>query len=362
MIRKILSVVLLLTLSLSITSFALDFRSADNITIAKGTVINDNLFVAGKTVIVSGLINGNLFTCGSNVIVDGRVTGTIFASGGDLYLSGQAKNIVAGGGKINVDCIINQDLLVGGGQVYLGKGSRVGRDAALGCGGTTLAGTIGRTLSIGSGKLTLLPSTIVKGRFNYSAQTANISDQAKIAGKINVIAQPEVAKTPAQSLAGFSSAFKIISFLAILLLGILIIIFMPNQVEMITAKMTNQCWKSLGWGILALLVIPLAVILLMVTLIGFPLGAMLLFSYSVLIYVAAIFVSLVIGKWVLAKIGKANFSLIWALLIGLVVLKILAMIPILGGIAGFLMFLWALGEVNSTRHQTYLAAREARVL
>ena len=345
MLKKYFSLVLLVTVILSAASFALDFRSGDNITIPKGTVIKDNLFISGNNVIVSGIVNGNLFAAGEDIIVDGRVTGTIFACGGKVYLSGSAGNVVAVGGTINIDGKVNNDLLVGGGQIHLGKGSRVGRDAML-----------------GTGKLTIAPKSTINGNFTYSSSKANISKQAIIMGKINVIAQPEVPRESSKFLAGMVTAHKIISFLAIILLGSLIIIFMPNQVELISTKMTSEGLKSLGWGILSLLVIPLTAILLMITLVGLPLGAMLLTAYGFCIYLVGVFVSIVIGKWILDKVGKVNISLIWALLIGMLVAKILTMIPIIGWLIGFLMFLWAFGAIVSTRHSTYLAAREAKVL
>jgi cytoskeletal protein CcmA (bactofilin family) len=362
MLKNIFGFGLIFLLFLSASSSALDFRTGDNIFIPKGTVIDDNLFVGGDKVTVSGTVKGNLLAFGGNIMINGNVDGTIIAGGGDVTISGQAKDIFIGGGDIAINGIVKRDLLIGGGQVYINKQAKVGNDVFLGCGNADIAGKIYRNLKIGGGDITIAPSALVKGNLDYSAQKIDISKQAKILGAVTTFAPPDYGDKASKLFNGFIAFQKIIGFFAIILLGILAIVFLPNQVKLITEKMTGEFWKSLGWGILSLIVIPLVAILLLVTLIGIPLGILLLIAYCFGIYVAVIFTSVVIGKWILGKLGKPDISLIWGFLLGLIILNLITMIPVVGWIISFILFLWAFGALVTSEFVTYKQAREKEVL
>jgi cytoskeletal protein CcmA (bactofilin family) len=362
MLNKIIGFCLVFVLFLSVSSSALDFRAGDNIFIPKETVIDDNLFVGGDNVTVSGTVKGNLLAFGGNVMINGNIEGTIISGGGDVTISGQAKDMLVAGGNIAVNGIIKRDLLIGGGQVYINEQAKVGNDVFLGCGDADIAGKIYRDLKIGGGDITIAPSALVKGDIDYSAQKIDISKQAKILGAVTSFAAPDYGKEATRMFSGFIAAQKIIGFFAIVLLGILEIVFLHNHVKLLTEKMIGAFWKSLGWGILSLIVIPLAVILLLVTLIGIPLGILLLVAYCFGIYVAVIFTSIVFGKWILGKLGKPDTSLIWGFLLGFIILSLITMVPVVGWIIGFILFLWAFGALVSSEFITYKKAREKEVL
>ncbi|MBU0686513.1 MAG: hypothetical protein KKB81_01485 [Candidatus Margulisbacteria bacterium] len=378
MLKKCLGAVLILVLFLSVSASALVFKTGDSITIPKGEVINDNLFVSGNMVTINGTVRGNLLAFGSTVVINGNISGSVISGGQDVSISsrlnnllvggrtvsisGQSNNVIVGGETVNISGSVSKDLIAGGKQIILQKSSKIGGDAFLGARDTNVAGKIGRNLNIGSNNIIIDSAASVRGNFTYTAQKPVISDQAKIAGTVTIMAQPKPVEKSPQLMSGWFSFQKVIGFLMILLLGILIIIFMPHQVELVTDKMRKHCWRSFGWGILALIVLPIIAVLLMITLVGIPLGTILLFAYLVGAYIASIFVSIVIGKWILDKVGKSNISLIWSLLLGLIILNIVGLIPIIGGLVIFVLFLWAFGALVATRPTTYVEARDAKIL
>lgn len=362
MFKKCVGFSMFLFLLLSISSFALEFRTGDIISIPRGTIVNDNIFIAAGEINVNGTIKGDLITFGGNTTILGTVEGNIISGGGRVKVSAAAKNVFIGGGEILVDGIVKNDLLVGGGMVSLGEKAKIGKDVFLGCGSANISGKIFRNLRIGCEELKVSSTTLVKGDMIYSARNVAISDNAKILGRITSYVMPDYRGRAVGFLAGVVLAQRIVNFLALLLLGILVIIFMPNQVKLITSKMTGEFWKSLGWGIFSLIVVPIIVILLFLTLIGIPLGLLLFIVYVLGIYVTGIFVSIVIGKWIFARFGKPDISSIWALTVGFIVLKLLTWIPIIGWIFGLIVFLWAFGALVSTRFITYKQAREKGVI
>lgn len=343
MLKRIFSSVLLIVLLLSVPATALYLKTGDNVIVPKGTIINDNLFVAGSDVDVVGHIKGDLIAFGGDVVINARVDGNIMVGGGNIVISGSARNIYVGGGDVIIAAKTRNDLLAGCGKIYLNKNARIGKDAFVGSGDARIAGNVGRDLRIGSDSMKVMPGAVV-------------------AGSITRYSQPDVGKKAAKYVNGFNIAHQILAFLTIFVMGIVIIVFLPNQVKLITSRMTSEFWKSLGWGILSLIVIPFIIILFLITVVGIPLAILLLFAYILAIYIVGIFTSVVIGKWILGKLGKPDISLILALLLGLVILYLVGIVPIIGWIARFILFLWAFGAFISTRFTSYNEAREKGVL
>jgi cytoskeletal protein CcmA (bactofilin family) len=362
MFKKVVGLVVVSVLLLSVSSSALEVRTGDEIVIPAGTVINDNLFVAGGDVAVSGTIKGDLIAFGGDIEIDAYVAGNIIVAGGDVEIKGSARNVYIGGGDVDLSGTVRKDLVVGGGTVNLGKTARVWKDTYLGCGNAEVAGRIYRDLKVGAGDLKLAPGAFVQGKLDHSADNVEISDKARVVGPITSFARPAPGKGATRLLGGLFAFSVIVGVLAILLLGVLAVVFLPNQVELVTEKMKKDFWKSLGWGILSLVVVPLVAVLLCVTLIGIPLGVLLMIVYAFGIYVAVIFASIVIGKLILDKLGKKKLSLIWALVLGFVVLKAVGWVPLLGWIVSCIVFLWAFGALVSTRFITYNNARKKGVI
>lgn len=362
MLKKIIGFGLFFVFLLSVSSSALYVRTGDIVSIAEDEIIADNLFAAGEIVKVSGTVKGDLMAFGSKVDIRGTVEGNIIAAGEDIMISSTARNIYAAGGNVDLEGIAKNDLFIGAGKVHLSSKSRVGKDAFLGCAKAYLSGKVYRDLKVGCEDLTISPSALVKGNLEYSARKFDISDRAKIMGGVTSHIRPDYGKDAAKFLVGFGITAQIIGFLTILLLGILVIVFLPNQVRLVTSEMTTKFWKSLGWGILSLIVVPFIILLFFISVIGIPLGILLLIAYIFGMYITGIFISVVIGSWIFAKLGKPAISLIWALILGLIILKLLGWIPVVGWIIGLIFFLWAFGALVATRFSTYKLAREKGVI
>lgn len=362
MFRKVLGLALLSFFVLSLSASALYVQTGNDIVIEQGTIINDNLFVAGDNITIAGWIKGDLIAFGGEIVVTGRVEGDIIAVGGDLSIAGSARNAFVAGGDVDVVGSIRNDLLAGCGRLYIDKNARIGKDAFLGCGDAKIAGVVSRDLKVGTGNLKIMPGARVFGKLDYSADKFDISDKARISGKVTAFARPDYGTQASRFFGKMALTHMVVSFLAIFAIGILIVVFLPNQVKMVTSEMLSRFWQSLGWGFISLIVVPIAAILLCITLIGMPLGLLLFFAYALGLYVHGVFTSVVIGKAIFDRIGKTEIHLIWALLVGLVILKLISLIPLVGWLAKFILFLWAFGALVSTRLTTYNEAREKGVI
>lgn len=341
---------------------ALDFQTGKKIYVAKDQIIFDNFFAAGEKVHIAGRIMGDLIVFGGEVIITGQIDGNIITFGGDVKLSGKAQNIFASGGTVLVNGIVKRDLLIGGGEIYITKNSRVGRDAYIGGGSANVAGKIYRNLRVGTGTLVISPNALVKGEIDYSSRYSNVSNKAKILGKVSYHPMPDYQEQAQKVFAGIVLTREIVGVITILLLGILAIFFFPHQVKLIRVAMQRDFWKNFGIGILSIILIPIVVILLFVTLVGFPLGVLLLVAYIFGIYFTTIFASIYIGHWIFKKMGKPNIHNVWSLIVGYIVFKVITWVPLIGWLFGLIVFFWAFGTLVTTRFVTYKEARERGVL
>ncbi len=358
MFKKIAGFALLFVFLLSFPVSALYIRTGGEVVIAEGTIIDDNLFAAADEITVSGHIKGDAICLGADITIDGKVDGSIIAAGGDVIVSGTARNVFVVGGDVSIAGVVKNDLLAGCGQLITGKKSRIGKDAFVGCGNARIAGKIYRDLWVGAGTMKIAPGALIKGKLDYSAENVDISENTQIFGAITSYARPELGRQAAKFFAGVALTCKIVSLLAALILGILIIIFFPNQVKMVASAMLNKFWRNLGWGIVWLIVTPVIALLLFMTLIGIPLGVLLSFLYLFGIYTAGIFISVVIGKAIFDRLGRTKISLIWSLLLGLIIYNLIGLIPLLGGLIKFVLFLWAFGALVASIPANYKMARE----
>src|SRR4030043_597137 len=83
-----LLVAVLLTFFISAPVLAADLRSGDTITVASGEVVDDDLYIAGSTIIIDGTVNGDLWAVGNTITVNGDVKGSVVAAGQTVSING----------------------------------------------------------------------------------------------------------------------------------------------------------------------------------------------------------------------------------------------------------------------------------
>jgi hypothetical protein len=128
---------------------AADFRGDEIVTISKDEVIDDDLLVAGSTIIVDGVVNGDLVAVGSQVTINGHVKGSLIFAGQIIVLNGQVDGTVySGAGSLNVgpDASVGRNLFFGGYSYRAETGSIIGRDNLVGGYQATVNGEVKRNL------------------------------------------------------------------------------------------------------------------------------------------------------------------------------------------------------------------------
>ncbi|MBU0502156.1 MAG: hypothetical protein KJ811_02800, partial [Candidatus Margulisbacteria bacterium] len=217
----------LLIFMVSSQGLALYVKTADSVIIPKNVVITDNLFAAGKEVVIDGIVTGNLVAFGEKVTVNGEVGGTVIVGGEDVIVNG----------------VVKMDLFAGGKNLLLAKSSRVGKDVFIGAEKASVAGKIFRDLRIGGSNINIVETAMVKGAVDYATKNMNLSKAAQIKGKIAAHDGPNVEgfkKEIAGSFNDFMVVRRVISILTIFALGLALIFLVPNQVRLINTQMVSH--------------------------------------------------------------------------------------------------------------------------
>jgi cytoskeletal protein CcmA (bactofilin family) len=336
--------ILLMTFN-AVPVLAFNARSGNIVTISSVEVIDGDLYVAGKTIIIDANINGDLIAAGQTIMVNGTVNGSIIAAAQTVNINGEVTHAVRVIGEtLNIGGTIGRDLLAAVGNFSTTSTAEIGGDLLLGAGIARIDGLIKGDINSGVKSLTIASTASIQGKLNYiSGNEANIQSGAQIKGTINH-KLPEVKE---KQVACIGLWWIVIGFLMTLVLGIVIILLAPIRVKAVTKSIRTHPWASLGWGAVILVAIPIVALIVCITIIGLPLGLIALVFYAITIYVTQIFVGLFIGQLIIGAFRgvETRAALVGALILGLAILRLLRLIPFVGFFFGLATVLFGLGAI-----------------
>ena len=347
---------------------AADIRSGDTVTVASGDVVDDDLYVAGDTIIIDGTINGDLWAVGRDITVNGRVNGSLVAVAQTVEVNGDVAHAARLAGEtLHIRGDVGGDLIAFGGTLNVASTAKIGGDLLLGVGNARIDGLIEGDVTGGGGEvtiaggvqgdaelqvdnLTVAPTANIQGDLAYTSENeADIESGARVGGTTthNV---PEVEKpAKAATAAAIAGAVmgKVVAFLMILVIGIILILVTPRWMASIADSIRTRPLPSLGWGAVIVFAIPIAAIVVCFTVIGVPVGLIALALWGIAIYLSQIPVALLIGRLIIRRSSEVESKgiLVGALALGLVILVILRAIPFVGFWVGLATVLFGLGAV-----------------
>lgn len=362
----------LFLVSLFATRLALaagDEKKQKVVVLPRDEVVEGDYFTAGERVTLSGTINGDAYVAGAIVVVEGVINGDLLAAGGVVTVRGKVANDVrVAGGEVTLSSEVGGNVTVLAGSVNItdsakiegslvGTGGRlavfgpVTKGATLGAGEATFGSAVGGDILAYVGELVFTPSAQVTGDLTYqSEEEVQIQEGAQIGGEITYkpASKEVVEKVKPEKAAGFFAgagmAFKLISLLSALIIGLLMLKLFPRYTQKTVDMVEKRPWASLGIGFLTLILTPIVFILLLITVVGIPLAFILLAIFLITLYLAKIFVTLFVGQKIFKFLGRKVRNG-WVLLLGLVVYTFLTAIPILGNLIGAVVLLSGLGAV-----------------
>jgi cytoskeletal protein CcmA (bactofilin family) len=361
--------VLLLGVLLPAGALAATVRQGETVTVGPDEVIGEDLYVFGRTLHLQGTVRGDLITAAGRVEITGSVEGDVLSMAGDTRISGRVGgSIRAAAGVIVVTGQVGEDAVLAGGEVRIEPGARVGRDAFVAANEATLQAPVVGDVQAAAETLTL--GGPVTGSVRAEVGTLRLTDDASIggslryrAGKGSELASGATVTGPVERLSpsrqpGRGPMMYVIgwirSLVGLFVLGLLLVLVLPDFSRRVPVTLIQSPWRSLGWGTAVFVGTPVLAALIFlvgVMLGGWWIGLMAMGLYAMGLALCFPVVGLFIGRWLLDRFGKAGTPLVWALLVGLALLLLVGQVPVLGAVIALATILFGLGALVLTAAQ-----------
>jgi hypothetical protein len=147
---------------------------------------------------------------------------------------------------------------------------------------------------------------------------------------------------------GFGWAGRLAWWLAVsistLLIGLALLWLIGRGATRIVETSRTRIGPSIGWGLLAFFGLPILAVIALVTIVGIPLGLCLLAALALIYVLGYSATAWIIGR----RILRAGTPWIVAFLLGWGILRVLALIPIVGGLIWFAAVVFGLGALTVT--------------
>ena len=148
-IRKFLSIFILLALVSAVFAapvHAFDGRSGQDVTIAKGEVIEDDLYVSvEKSFTLDGTVKGDLIVFGTLITINGKIEGDLIAAGETIVINGTVGDDVRMAGaamQVNDGAVVSGDVVAAGASIETRAGSSVGGELVVAGAQAVLSGEV----------------------------------------------------------------------------------------------------------------------------------------------------------------------------------------------------------------------------
>ena len=346
-------------------------------TLEKDTVIEEDLYINGEDVVISGIVDGDLIASGESIKIDGTVTGDLVMFGNSINVTGNVYgNTYAFGQTSTFSGILGENLFSASSSINYN--AQTGEDAYIGVGTGSILGSIGDDLRIAGGQLTI--DSLVKGDALVASGTKTV-DEEKVTGtvydsealdkalqlnKVDLDVDMTATKESfSTALRGINFTSKLVGLISMFIVGAVLINIMPVKTFKIKEKITGSTSdfiNSLLVGIAVFIFLPLPIILLLVSFVGAPLGFLLI---GMLIFVSIfgkLFVEVAFGEEILELLGydKKNYYL--SLLAGRVTSVLINFVPILRGFYNFILTTTALGAIVRMKIECFKAPKPKKVI
>jgi cytoskeletal protein CcmA (bactofilin family) len=336
--------------------------------------IGDTRLSAGDEVILDEPIDGNAFAAAGRVEVRGRVRRSAFITGGDVAVMGPiGRNLFAAGGDVRIESEVDGRVRAAGGKIRVAKGARLNDSATFAGGSIEVDGEIRERLRA-FGETIIINGTI-GGDVELAGESIRIGPDARIAGRVEYRTGGDIEVDPAAQVSGgvmevdrekkwlrkvghgAAIAGGITVSLGMVLIGALLILAMPRFSREAAGNVQSRPLQSLGMGCVMLIGVPFAIIVLLITIIGIPLAILLGFAYAMLLLLGYLIAAIFVGDFVLGKVSTAKLDSVWwralFMFLALIALAIVKQLPLIGGLAVFLLFLAGIGAFTMRSWQGF---------
>jgi hypothetical protein len=221
-----------------------------------------------------------------------------------------------------------------------------------------IAGEVGGPVTITAERVRILGDAVIHGPLRVQSPDApEIAEGAKILGDVKHLPMPEVEHAPLLKVVLLAG---LMFTLGLILTGIVYYLLFPRFSVTSARHIGTAPLPSLGLGFVVLLLTPLVIVVLFSLGVGFLLGILLGAAYLLTVVsgglTGVIYVSDVALRRVFKKPEAGKGLTVLVLLGAFVLLALVQLIPLLGGLAVFVLTVMGIGALQYQFWQQYKAA------
>ncbi|PIT98466.1 MAG: hypothetical protein COT71_00640 [Candidatus Andersenbacteria bacterium CG10_big_fil_rev_8_21_14_0_10_54_11] len=265
-------------------------------TVTVRAAVGKNIFAAGETVSVTAPIGDDFHAAGTTVRISGTVAGDVFTAGRRVLIDRSAQvdgNVYAAGGEVVIEGSVGGDVRSAGQQTSVADGASIGGDL----------------LTFGGAAPRVADGARIGGMQRHRTHTEKPRDMQAILGR------------------------WVRSTLGWFILAVLLLYVFPRFAQRSADTALARTGEALGAGAAWLLLgVPIAIVLGAVV-IGWPAVVLTVFGTAAGMVAASALAVLFAGAWFLKVVTKTAQPLLWQhALVGAVALKLVQLVPVLGGL------------------------------
>ncbi len=320
--------------------------------------INDFYSTSGNNVKLEDTINGDSAIAGNIIDMIGNIDGIGFIAGETVNVKGSLEYGFMAGNNITVDGVISKNIYAAGNIITFTKNASIGRDIFLAGNEVVLNGNLDRNISISATRVVLEDNLTINGNIKINASSIVVKNGANIKGELsyNEDINKDISNTAnigkittykIEKDSSFNVKDLLQSTLNMIIVFLVITIIIPKSLEKSENiyNESNKYAKNIGIGALLLICVPLISLLLILSNIGISLGIILGLIYGICIYLSYIVSGFILGNLLLGKVMKLNTNKYLSGIIGIIIIKIVSIIPIFGVLVSILALLLGLGTI-----------------
>jgi cytoskeletal protein CcmA (bactofilin family) len=329
------------------------FNGAEHFRLGSEKTYDGDMYVVAGETRIDGVVDGDLVTWTGMARIDGEITGDLVVGTGQLDLNGRVGDttrvfanktsinghidgdlllfsamvtidpdahitgdVVAFNGRLSMDGTVDGDLLVTGGEIDVG-------------------GTVAGSAKIEADVLTLTSNCRIAGDLTHTSREFEQHEGAEVAGQIIFEEEPEEVEED-EGISLFGIVWWCWATLSAMLIGLVWVAALRRLVPAISRSIGSETMMGTLIGFGAFLVVPAASLLALVFL---PLGLIGIALFLVAVYVAKMPIAVWLGGRLLSLLGSTSPSPFVAVVLGLLILRLLFLIPYLGTLL-WLVVVW----------------------
>jgi len=351
-----------LLVTLGVTTFfvgqadAAVVRSAEAVSVAQDEIVPGDFYAIGGDVTISGIVEGDVYVMGGTLTINGMVEGDVLAIGGTVAVHGTiGDDLRAIGGKVVVAQVVEGDVVVFGGSLATLSTAHIGEEVLFYGGEATVAGEVEGAVHARAEALTI-DGTVAAVDAVLSGDLT-LTNAAYVAGNVSYEGGGELSRTPETVIDGEvmqrdradveARISDFMPFGLMLLFAVLVAVFFLREGMLHMVRSQRRApWLPAAVGFGILVVTPLAFALLMASVLGLVVGGLLLIVYLGFVIFSVVAMHIVLGAFI-AKYTVKEYRVSWPFAIaGVIAVQILLLIPFIGPLAIFALFLTTLGMIG----------------